>query len=178
MSRIGIRPIQIPEGVTVEITPSKVTAICGAKKMEMPVHSGIKVAEENGSISVSRTDESKETRSLHGLTARLIKNLVNGVKEDFVNNLTFKGTGYRVAVEGNEVALNMGYSHEIRLTIPEGVAVTVKKNVIAVTGADKQVIGQFAALIRGVRGPEVYKGKGIKYEDEIIRRKAGKKAAA
>lgn len=178
MSRIGIRPIAIPEGVQVEITPSKVVAVCGPKKMEMPIATGLIVKETEGKIFVTRTDEMKVTKSLHGLTARLIKNLVSGVKEDFVRNLTFKGTGYRIAVEGNEVALNMGYSHEIRLTIPEGVAVAVKKNVIAVSGADKQVIGQFAALIRGVRGPEVYKGKGIKYEEEIIRRKAGKKAAA
>lgn len=178
MSRIGKRPIKIEENVVIEITPSKVVASCGDNKLECPVPSCLKVKEEDGSLIVDRKDESKNSRSLHGLTARLLKSIIIGVKSGFTKELEFTGTGYRVAVASDEVVLNMGYSHEIKLPIPSGISVVVKKNTILITGADKQAVGQVAAKIRAIRPPEVYKGKGIKYKEEIIRRKAGKKAAS
>jgi large subunit ribosomal protein L6 len=178
MSRIGKRPIKIEEDVKIEITGSRVTATFGETKLECPVPSCITVKEEGGNLIVERKDESKESRSLHGLTARLLKSIIIGVKEGFSKELHFTGTGYRIAVENKEVVLNVGYSHEIKLTIPDGVSIVVKKNTILISGADKQAVGQIAAEIRNVRPPEVYKGKGIKYKDEIIHRKAGKKAAS
>lgn len=178
MSRIGKRPIKIADGVSIEISPSKVVASCNNTLLECPVPSCITVKEEDGNLIVTRKDDSKMSRSMHGLTARLLASIITGVKEGFTKELHFTGTGYRVAVEGSVVLLNMGYSHEIKLDIPEGITVAVKKNIILVTGADKQSVGQVAAKIRAVRPPEVYKGKGIKYKDEIIRRKAGKKAAS
>jgi len=115
---------------------------------------------------------------LHGLYNRLVANAIEGVKDGFTKELTFSGTGYRAAVSGNEVLLNMGYSHEIKLPIPDGLEAKVVKNSIIISGIDKQVVGQFAAVVRSVRPPEVYKGKGIKYKDEFIKRKAGKTAAS
>ena len=178
MSRIGKRPIKIEEGVNVEITGSKVVASSADKKLELNIPSTISVKKVEDQLVVERKDDSKEARSFHGLTARLLRNIIVGVKDGFSRELTFFGTGYRVAVDNNEVALSMGYSHEIRLAIPEGLAVVIKKNSIIVSGDNKQKVGQLAAEIRAVRPPEVYKGKGIKYKEEIIRRKAGKKAAS
>lgn len=178
MSRIGKRPIKIEEGVQIEITSSKVVASSADKKLEVSVPLAITVKQVENQLIVERKDDSKDSRSLHGLTARLLRNIIVGVKDGFTRELTFFGTGYRVAVDNNEVALSMGYSHEIRLAIPEGLAVVIKKNSIIVSGENKQKVGQLAAEIRAVRPPEVYKGKGIKYKEEIIRRKAGKKAAS
>jgi len=178
MSRIGKRPISLPEGVQVEITPTRVKISSGTNNAEVKIPAVLSVKNEKDALIVERSSESKEARSLHGLTSRLIKNAIIGVKDGFTKELEFNGTGYRVAVNGNEVVLNMGYSHEIHLEIPEGLSAAVKKNIISVSGIDKQAVGQFAARIREVRGPEVYKGKGIKYRDEMIRRKAGKKAAS
>ena len=178
MSRIGRRPIKIEEGVAIEIMPSKVVATCGENKLECPLPSCITVKEEDGNLLADRKDDSKESRSFHGLTVRLLASIITGVKSGFTRELEFMGTGYRVAVAENEVVLNMGFSHEIKLAIPEGLTVAVKKNSIIVSGANKQVVGQLAAEIRSVRPPEVYKGKGIRYKEEIIRRKAGKKAAS
>ena len=178
MSRVGKRPIKIEENVIIEITPSKVIASSGGTKLECPLPACIKVKEVEGNLIVERKDDSKTSRSLHGLTARLLKGIIIGVKEGFEKKLEFKGTGYRITADDKEVLLNMGYSHEIKLAIPEGITVVVKKNNILISGANKQVVGQMAAEIRAVRPPEVYKGKGIKYKEEIIRRKAGKKAAS
>ena len=178
MSRIGIRPIKIEEGVEVKATPSKVTAIFGGKELALDIPAQIKVEIEDGSVFVTRTDNSKEARSQHGLIARLIRNLIIGVKDGFKKNLEYKGTGYRAAINGNELVLSMGYSHEIKLEIPEGITAQVAKNNIIIAGDDKQKVGKFAAVIRDVRPPEVYKGKGIKYKEEFIKRKAGKKASS
>lgn len=178
MSRIGIRPIKIDEGVSAEITSAKAVFTCGQNKLEVVIPSKIEVKNEDGNIFVTRKENSKEARSLHGLIARLIKNAITGVKDGFIKELNFVGTGYRAAVNGEEIALNMGYSHEIKFVIPDGIKVEVKKNNIIVSGTDKSAVGAFAAIIREVRPPEVYKGKGIKYKDEHIKRKAGKKASA
>lgn len=177
MSRIGIRPIKIEEGIEVSATPSRVIAKSANKEAELQIPEGIKVKVEEGLIFVTRAADSKDLRSKHGLIARMVANLLTGVKDGFTKELEFKGTGYRAAVSGKELVLNMGYSHEIKLEIPEGLSVEVKKNSIFVRGIDKQEVGAFSARIREVRPPEVYKGKGIKYKEEYIRRKAGKKAA-
>lgn len=178
MSRVAQKPIMIPEGVNVEITQTKV--LCNKESIlnELKIPADIEIIKINSLLKVMRKSDSKKARSLHGLMARLLTNLVNGVKEGFTSELEFSGTGYRAAVNSGEVALNMGYSHEIKLKIPEGISVAIKKNVITVSGHDKQTVGQFAAQIRKVREPEVYKGKGIKYKGEFIKRKAGKKAAS
>lgn len=178
MSRIGKRPIKIKEGVTIEITPSKVVAKKDQNSLELKIPEGIVVKQDGNDLLVTRKDESKDLRSKHGLIARLLKNIITGVHEGFVRELEFKGTGYRASVNGNEIVLNMGYSHEITLPIGEGITVQVKKNSIILAGMDKERLGALAASIREVRLPEVYKGKGIKYKEELIRRKAGKKAAA
>lgn len=178
MSKIGVRPIKIEEGVNIEITPKKFTATFGETKLFVLIPEMIVIKQDGDILTVTRKNDEKNSRAMHGLTARLVKNAISGVKSGFVREMSYTGTGYRVAVENGEVVLNMGYSHEIRLTIPEGLSVEVKKSHIFVKGADKFIVGQFAAIIRKVRGPEVYKGKGIKYIDEIIKRKAGKKASS
>lgn len=178
MSRIGIRPIKIEEGVTLEITPSKVIAKKDQNSLELIIPEGIVVKQEADKLFVTRKDESKDLKSKHGLIARLLMNIISGVNGGFTRELDFKGTGYRASVNNNELLLNMGYSHEIKVAIPEGISVVVKKNTIVITGIDKERIGALAAIIRDVRPPEVYKGKGIKYKEELIRRKAGKKASS
>lgn len=178
MSRIGIRPIKIEEGVIVELTNSKVTTKKDQKELQLAIPEGIVVKQEEGNLLVTRKGNSKDLRSKHGLIARLLKNAVVGVSKGFTKELEFKGTGYRASVNGNELTLNMGYSHEIKIELPEGIKAEVKKNSINVTGDNKVTVGEVAAKIREVRPPEVYKGKGIKYKEEHIRRKAGKKASA
>jgi large subunit ribosomal protein L6 len=178
MSKIGKRPIKISEGTTVNFEDSKILVSAGAKKLELEIPREITVKVEDGNIIVSRINDTKPAKEKHGLIARLIGNMVTGVSNGFTKELTFLGTGYRVAVQGNEILLNMGYSHEIKLAIPEGLEVKVVKNSISISGIDKAKIGQFAAIVREVRPPEVYKGKGIKYKEEHIRRKAGKTAAS
>ena len=178
MSRIGIRPIKIENGISVEVKQSKVIISCDSKVKEVSFPEIVTVKVEDGFVLVNRKDNSKEGKSQNGLIARLITCGLIGVKEGFKKEMEFKGTGYRAAVEGKELLLNMGYSHEIRITIPETITVAVSKSNITVSGDDKQLVGQVAATIRNVREPEVYKGKGIKYKDEIIKRKAGKKASS
>lgn len=178
MSKIGKRPIKIEEGVDFSITDGVVAAMSGEKRQELILPNEIKVKVLDGNVIVERENDSKIARSLHGLYARLIANLIRGVKEGFTKELTFTGTGYRAAVNGRALVLNMGYSHEINLQIPDDLEVKVVKNSIFVSGIAKDHVGQFAAIIREVRPPEPYKGKGIKYKDEHIRRKAGKTAAS
>lgn len=178
MSKIGKRPIAIKEGINVNLDNNKVSVNAGDKKLELELPREVKVKIEDGNIIVDRINDTKIARSMHGLYARLIGNLVTGVSEGFTKELTFTGTGYRASVQGKELVLNMGYSHEVKIAIPEGLEVKVVKNSILTTGIDKAKVGQFAAIVREVRPPEVYKGKGIKYKEEHIRRKAGKTAAS
>lgn len=178
MSRFAARPIKIEEGVTVETSSNKVKVCCGTNCLEMSLAPKLTVEVIDGNVIVKRTESTNEAKALHGLTARLITNMINGVKNNFTRELEFTGTGYRAAVDGNELILNMGYSHEVRLEIPENLKVSAAKNTIVVAGIEKDKVGQFAAKIRSVRGPEVYKGKGIRYKGEYIRRKAGKTAAS
>lgn len=178
MSRVGVRPIKIEEGILIKALSSKVSVNFGDKCLEVPLAHGLKIKVSDNTVQVEREGDSRELRSKHGLTARLLRNAILGVKSEFSKALEFNGTGYRATVADNTLVLNMGYSHEVRLEIPEDLKVSVVKNAITITGIAKDKVGQFAAKVREIRPPEVYKGKGIKYRDEFIKRKAGKTAAS
>ncbi|MBE6774043.1 MAG: 50S ribosomal protein L6 [Ruminococcaceae bacterium] len=175
MSRIGRMPIEIPAGVEVNIDGSTVT-VKGAKgTLVQTVHSNISVAKDGETIVVTRPDDNKLNRSLHGLTRSLIANMVEGVSKGYTKELEVNGVGYRAAKEGKNLVLNIGYSHQVIMPETDGITVEVPSpNKIVVSGPDKQKVGQFAAEVREKRPPEPYKGKGIKYVDEYIRRKEGK----
>ena len=175
MSRIGKRPIEVPAGVKVGLAGNtiKVTGPQGA--LELSVRPEVKVEMTDSSIQVTRTDGGRMSASLHGLTRTLIANMVHGVKEGFQKKLEIIGVGYKADVQGNVVNLALGYSHPVKYTLPKDITATVEKQtLITIKGPDKQVVGQVAADIRSLREPEPYKGKGIKYSDEVVRRKAGK----
>lgn len=176
MSRIGKRPIKILEGVEVSINENIVTAKSEKGQASFKVPNGIAVFIDNGQVILNKNKDTKILRALHGTSARIVKNIIHDVKNGYKIALEFKGTGYRVKTENNSLILNMGYSHEISLAIPEGLNVSVLKNKIIIEGVDRTQTGQFAAIVRAVRLPEVYKGKGIKYETENIKKKAGKAA--
>lgn len=175
MSRIGRMPITVPAGVEVTVDGSTVT-VKGAKgTLTRTVHSNMNVALEDGTITVTRPDDTKMNRSLHGLTRTLIANMVTGVSEGYKKELDVNGVGYRVQVQGKDLVMNIGFSHQVIMPSPEGITIECPTpNKIVISGADKQKVGQFAAEIREKRPPEPYKGKGIKYVDEHIRRKEGK----
>ncbi len=176
MSRIGKMPIAIPAGVTVSVAENNKVTVKGPKgtlERVLPAEMIIKV--EGAEVTVSRPDDLKRSRSLHGLTRTLINNMVVGVTEGYQKILEINGTGYRAAKSGKELTLTLGYSHPVIMVDPEGIETVLEgQNKITVKGIDKEKVGQYAAEIRGKRGPEPYKGKGIKYSDEVIRRKAGK----
>ena len=175
MSRIGRMPIEIPAGVEVKIDGSTVT-VKGAKgTLVQTVHSNITVTKDGETIVVTRPDDNKLNRSLHGLTRSLIANMVEGVSKGYSKELEVNGVGYRAAKEGKNLVLNIGYSHQVIMPEIDGITVEVPSpNKIVISGPDKQKVGQFAAEVREKRPPEPYKGKGIKYVDEYIRRKEGK----
>ena len=175
MSRIGKLPIVIPAGVDVTIDGSTVTVKGPKGSLTRTVHSNMLVEKDGATITVSRPNDDKLNRSLHGLTRTLINNMVVGVNEGFKKELEINGVGYRAAKQGKQLVLNIGYSHQVFMDEPEGITYEVPApNKIVVLGADKQQVGQLAAEIREKRPPEPYKGKGIKYADEVIRRKEGK----
>ena len=175
MSRIGRMPIAVPAGVDVKIDGSTVTVKGPKGTLTRTVSSNITVTLDNGVITVTRPDDLKENRSLHGLTRTLIANMVQGVNEGFKKELEINGIGYRAAKQGKDLVLNIGYSHDVIMPETDGITVEVPApNKIIISGPDKQKVGQFAAEVRGKRPPEPYKGKGIKYIDEVIRRKEGK----
>ena len=178
MSRIGRAPIDLPAGVDVKIDGQHIT-VKGAKgTLEMDVHPNMTVTQEGNVLQVTRPNDLKENRSLHGLTRSLVHNMVVGVSEGFKKTLDVNGVGYRVAMEGKKLVMNIGFSHQVTMEAPEGIAIEVPNpNQIVISGADKQLVGQFAAEVREKRPPEPYKGKGIKYSDEVIRRKVGKTGA-
>ena len=175
MSRIGRAPIDLPAGVEVKIDGQHIT-VKGAKgELALDVHPNITVAQEGNVLNVTRPNDQKENRALHGLTRSLVHNMIVGVTEGFKKTLDVNGVGYRVALEGSKLVMNIGFSHQVIMEAPAGITLEVPTpNQIVVSGADKQLVGQFAAEIRGKRPPEPYKGKGIKYSDEVIRRKVGK----
>ena len=175
MSRIGRMPIAVPAGVDVKIDGSTVTVKGPKGTLTRTVSSNITVTLDNGVITVTRPNDLKENRSLHGLTRTLIANMVQGVNEGFKKELEINGIGYRAAKQGKDLVLNIGYSHDVVMPEIDGITVEVPApNKIIISGPDKQKVGQFAAEVRGKRPPEPYKGKGIKYVDEVIRRKEGK----
>ena len=175
MSRIGRLPIAIPAGVTVEIAENNKVTVKGPKGTlvrELPVE--MKIEKDGDSIVVSRPNELKRMKSLHGLTRTLIHNMIHGVTEGYEKKLEVNGVGYRAAKQGNKLNLSLGYSHPVDMVDPEGITTTVDGNKIIISGISKEKVGQYAAEIRDKRRPEPYKGKGIKYADEVIRRKVGK----
>ncbi|MDO8507734.1 MAG: 50S ribosomal protein L6 [bacterium] len=176
MSRIGKLPIQVKDGVKVDITGDTVVVNGPKGELRFVKDSRIDAKIVDGNIVTSKKEETPKAGELWGLTRTLINNMVVGVSDGFEKKLEFKGTGYRAASEGNKLILNMGYNSPVEMEISEGLEVKVQKNTITVLGSDKQKVGQFAAEIRKVRKPEPYKGKGIRYSDEVIRRKAGKAA--
>ena len=174
MSRIGRAPIAIPAGVEVVVDGSTVT-VKGAKgTLTRTMNSNITITKDGDTITVTRPNDQKENRSLHGLTRTLIANMIEGVANGYKKELEINGIGYRAEVKGNALWMKIGFSHDVIMEAPEGVTVEVNGNKVTVSGADKQKVGQFAAEIREKRPPEPYKGKGIKYVDEYIRRKEGK----
>ena len=176
MSRIGRLPVAIPAGVTVEIAENNKVTVTGPKgtlSRELPTEMDIKL--EDGKVVVTRPNDLKKMKSLHGLTRTLINNMVVGVSQGYQKVLEINGVGYRAAKAGNKLTLNLGYSHPVEMIDPEGVETVLEgQNKITVKGIDKEKVGQYAAEIRDKRRPEPYKGKGIKYADEVIRRKVGK----
>ena len=176
MSRIGRLPVAIPAGVTVDIQENNHVVVKGPKgtlERTLPAEMSIKV--EDGHVVVTRPSDLKKMKALHGLTRTLIHNMVVGVTEGFEKKLEVNGVGYRAAKSGKKLTLNLGYSHPVEMIDPEGIETVVDgQNLITVKGIDKEKVGQFAAEIRDKRRPEPYKGKGIKYADETIRRKVGK----
>ena len=179
MSRIGRKPITVPAGVEVTIDGSAVTVKGPKGTLSGTFNSKMTIAMDAGVITVTRPDDEKENRSLHGLTRTLIANMVEGVANGYKKELEINGIGYRAEKKGKDLVMKIGYSHDVIMTEPEGVTVEVPSpNKLIVTGADKAAVGQFAAEIREKRLPEPYKGKGIKYVDEYIRRKEGKAGKA
>ncbi len=181
MSRVGKMPIDLPKGVTVTLAPGK-AVIKGAKgTLEVPVADGISVNVEKGVVTVTRATEQKRHRSLHGLTRSLIQNAVIGVVEGYTKQLDVVGVGYKAEVKGDQLHLNVGYSHTVQVPIPREISVTCvvtpdKNHRVTVTGCSKQAVGHLAAVIRKVKPPEPYKGKGVRYVGEHIVRKVGKTA--
>ena len=178
MSRVGRMPIEIPAGVTVSQNENTLT-VKGAKgELTRTFHPDINIAVEENVITVTRPSDGKEHRSLHGLTRALVANMVTGVHEGFTKTLEINGVGYRAAKQGNKLALTLGFSHPVEMEAPAGITIDdPAPNKIVVSGADKEVVGAVAADIRKWRKPEPYKGKGIRYEGEVVRRKAGKAGA-
>ena len=175
MSRIGRMPVVIPAGVTVEITETNKVTVKGPKgTLSRDLAPEMEIKQEDGHVVVTRPNDLKRMKSLHGLTRTLIKNMVVGVTEGYAKVLEINGVGYRAAKAGSKLTLNLGYSHPVEMDDPEGIETKVEGNKITVSGINKEKVGQYAAEIREKRPPEPYKGKGIKYSDEVIRRKVGK----
>ena len=175
MSRIGRMPIAVPAGVTVEIAENNHVTVTGPKgTLERTLPSEMSIVLEGDVITVTRPNDLKKMKSLHGLTRTLLNNMVVGVTTGYTKVLEVNGVGYKVSKAGKTLTLNLGYSHPVVMEDPEGIESTVADNKITITGIDKEKVGQYAAEIRDKRRPEPYKGKGIKYADETIRRKVGK----
>ena len=178
MSRIGRKPIEVPSGVTVEVSPGGAVAVKGPLgSLEQQVPARMEITQEDGVLSVRRPTDRGEDRALHGLTRTLVANMVEGVTKGFEKRLELQGVGYRAALKGTDLELSVGYSHPVTIKPRQGISFDVPvPTQIVVKGTDKQVVGQTAAEIRKVRPPEPYKGKGIRYRDEQVRRKVGKRA--
>jgi len=176
MSRIGKKTIAIPAGIEVSVEGSIISVKKGNKVSTVETHNRVTVSIENNEVNLGKVGEEKESSAFWGTYRALLNNAITGLATGFQKSLEINGVGYRAAVKGKVLELQLGYSHPINYDIPEGLDISVDKNLIHVKGADKQLVGQAAAIIRGYRKPEPYKGKGVKYTDEVIVRKAGKTA--
>ena len=178
MSRIGKMPITVPAGVTVTIEDNHVTVKGPKGELARQINKNMKLTMDNGVITVERPDDEKESRSLHGLTRSLVNNMVEGVVNGYKKELSVQGVGYRVAKEGTKLVMNIGYSHQVTVEDTKDITIDVPNpNTIIINGIDKQKVGQFAAEVRMKRPPEPYKGKGIRYANEVVRHKEGKTGA-
>ncbi len=176
MSRIGRAPIAVPAGVEVKIEDNNVVTVKGPKgSLTQQLHPAMTIEQDGAVLHVKRPNDLKENRALHGLTRSLLHNMVVGVTDGYKKTLDVNGVGYRVAMENGKLVMNLGFSHQVIMEAPAGITIeTPTPNQIVISGSDKQLVGQFAANVREKRPPEPYKGKGIKYSDEVIRRKVGK----
>jgi large subunit ribosomal protein L6 len=174
MSRIGKQPIDLPSGVTITVDDSKITVSGSKGSLEQFTMPGVKVAQQENQVLVSRDNDEAANRARHGLMRSLVNNMVTGVSQGFEKKLEINGVGYRVAQQGAGLKFNLGFSHDVIYNVPAGINVSVEQNVVTVSGISKQQVGQVAAEIRSLKKPEPYKGKGIKYADERIIRKSGK----
>ena len=175
MSRIGKNPIPLPKGVAVTITPTSVKVKGPKGELGVDTRGHVEVAQEDGAVVVRRFDDARQSRAYHGLYQRLITNCVLGVTQGFKKELEIRGVGYRAQMKGKTLVLSLGYSHPVEMEPPKGVSFAAPTQTeVIVEGADKQLVGEWAARIRGLRPPEPYKGKGVRYKDEHVRRKAGK----
>ena len=178
MSRVGFLPIPVPASVDVTIENEIVTVRGSKGEKTVDILPGITLEHSDGAITVKRQDDSRQTRSRHGLVRTLLANAVTGVSEGFSKQLIVEGVGFKVQVSGNTITLQLGYSHPLEVELPDNIEASVEGNVLTISGMDKQLVGQVAANVRAMRPPEPYKGKGIRYHDERIMRKAGKAAGA
>jgi len=179
MSRIGRSPVAIPQGVSVEVKQRQVQVKGPKGTLSERIPEPIDAVVEDGQVLLKRPDDRKQNRALHGLARALVANMVRGVTEQFTRELEIQGVGYRAEAKGKSLVLNVGYSHPVEMPVPEGLKVSVDRNVmIKIEGANRQRVGQFASDVRSVRPPEPYKGKGIRYVGEHVRRKVGKAGAA
>jgi large subunit ribosomal protein L6 len=180
MSRIGGKPIVVPSGVTITIGKKNDVTVKGPKgELSSSFSPRMQISQEDGALTVARPNDERENKALHGLTRTLLNNMVVGVTDGFTKNLEIHGVGYRAQMSGKNLVLNVGYSHPVQMVPPDGITFAVEANTrVSVSGIDKQVVGEQAAKIRIVRPPEPYKGKGIRYQGEYVRRKAGKAGKA
>ncbi len=174
MSRVGKQPIAIPSGVTITLDPDTITVAGSKGTLSLNQLADIAVKNEDGTVTVTRANDEPKVRAKHGLMRSLINNMVVGVSQGFSKQLEVNGVGFRVALAGTDLKMNLGFSHEVIYHLPQGITATVEQNKITISGIDKQQVGQVAAEIRALKKPEPYKGKGIKYSDERIIRKSGK----
>jgi len=177
MSRTGKLPIPIPAGTDVSVASGEIVVKGKGGTLRRMMHPSVTVTVQNGTVTVAPANSSRVARALWGTYAAHIRNMVAGVNSPFVKRLQVEGIGYRAELSGRQLKLQVGFSHPVLITVPEGLTVTVEKNIISVSGADKEAVGEFAASVRAVKKPEPYKGKGIRYEGEVVREKQGKKVA-
>ncbi len=177
MSRVGKKPVTVVSGIDVSLDGTTLVAKKGNNEKRLETHGRVEISIDGAEVTFARVGESKESSAFWGTYRALFANIIEGLDKGFKKSLEINGVGYRAAVEGKNLKLQLGFSHDINYSIPEGLEVTVEKNLIHLKGTDKQVVGQAAAEIRSFRPPEPYKGKGVKYTDEVIIRKAGKSAS-
>lgn len=177
MSRLGKRDIQIPAGTTVTVSPAEISVKGKGGTLVRAMHPAIEISVDGSVAKVSPKNNTRLARALWGTYSAHLRNMIAGVNEPFVKKLQVEGIGYRAELAGKQIKLMVGFSHPVLVNIPEGLTVAIEKNIITITGANKEVLGEFAATVRAVKKPEPYKGKGIRYEGEVVRMKQGKKAA-